>query len=127
MTSAELSREATKHLPANKKIGRDVITRYTSGRSIPTPVNLKAIARALNADPNMMIPRDYAQRPGEGAAGSTLTPPRARDVRMSTTDDGMANLMINVHLPRSVAWKLAQTVEAELEKMDQSAGTPPKR
>lgn len=123
MTPAELSRAATKQLPPGKKMGRDVITRYTTGRSIPTPVNLKVIARVLGADPNLMIPRDYAQRPGEGSSGSTLTPPRARDVRMTTVEDNMANLMVNVHLPRAVAWKLAQAIEAELDKMP-SVETP---
>lgn len=127
MTAAELSREVTRHLPAGKKMGRDVITRYTTGRSIPTPINLKAMARALNVDPNMMIPRDYASRPGEPSGPSTLTPLRLRDVRTNTTDDGMMNLMVNVHLPRAVGWKIAETIENELTKMDQAAGTQPRK
>ena len=118
VTAAELAREASKQLPPSKPMGRDVITRYTTGRSIPTPLNLKAIAKVLNADPNMLLPRDYATRPGSIDGESTLSPQRARDVRTTTSDDGMMNLMVNVHLPRQIGWRIAQEIQTELDKMD---------
>jgi transcriptional regulator with XRE-family HTH domain len=127
MTASELARKASILMPNGKKIGRDVIARYTSGRSIPTPINLKAIAAALGVDPNLMIPRDYAQRPGHASEGSTVTPPRSRDVRVSTTTDGLMNLMVNVHLPRQVGWKIAEMIESEMKKMDEAGDTPPRR
>src|SRR5690242_2615855 len=65
VNGAELARKASLHVPSGKVIGRDNISWYLNGRSMPTPIYLAAIAKVLEVDPQFLIPRDHAQKPGE--------------------------------------------------------------
>lgn len=107
MSGAELARVASRHLPGDKTIGRDNISWYVNGRSMPTPIYLKAIGKALDVDPQLLIPRTHAQRPGEMAPPADAP---EQDVRMSMSDQGM-HLMINIHLPRDLGWQILSMIE----------------
>lgn len=107
MSGAELARNATKLLPAGKTIGRDNISWYLNGRSMPTPAYLNAIAKVLDVNPQFLVPRDHAQAPGEAppvdAAGN--------DIRMNLQPNGEMHLMLNIHVPRALGWKILQMIE----------------
>jgi transcriptional regulator with XRE-family HTH domain len=107
LTGAELARLATRQLSGGKVIGRDNISWYLNGRSMPTPVYLNAIAKVLEVSPLFLVPRNHDQKAGE------MPPPdpkQDRNIRMSLTTEGM-HLMMDVHLPREVGWKILQIVE----------------
>lgn len=53
---SDLARAASKHLPKGKEMGRDSVSGYVRGRSIPTPVFLNAIAQSLRCKPEDLIP-----------------------------------------------------------------------
>lgn len=109
LTGAELARQATRKLSGGKVIGRDNISWYLNGRSMPTPVYLNAIAKVLEVSPQLLVPRDHAQKAGEMPAPVTT---EERNIRMALTPDGM-HLMMDVHVPRALGWKILEMVEAD--------------
>jgi transcriptional regulator with XRE-family HTH domain len=116
MSGAELARQATKLLPAGKTIGRDNISWYLNGRSMPTPPYLNAIAKVLDTNPQFLVPRDHSQAPGEA-------PPieaSGNDIRMNLSPNGEMHLMLNIHVPRALGWKILQMIE------DSNAALAPK-
>jgi transcriptional regulator with XRE-family HTH domain len=56
MNQSDLARAASKHTPRGKPVGRDSISGYIRGRSIPNAVNLHAIAAALKMAPEDILP-----------------------------------------------------------------------
>jgi transcriptional regulator with XRE-family HTH domain len=63
---SELARRATEHLPIaaegqklGHKIGRDQISHYSRGVSLPRPETLEAIAKALGCEPSDLLPPPY--------------------------------------------------------------------
>lgn len=118
LTGAELARQATRKLPSGKVIGRDNISWYLTGRSMPTPPYLKAIAAVLEVSPEFLIPRNHAQKPGEAAPATDDT---ENDIRMSLGANGTMHLMLNIHVPRELGWKILQMVE------DQKKSAPAKQ
>ena len=108
LSGADLARQATLHLPKGKVIGRDNISWYRSGRSIPVQASLVAIAKVLNVDPVFLVPRSHDQRPGDLPAPANSP---EHDVRMAMTASGDMHLMLNVHLPRELGWKILQMIE----------------
>ena len=108
LSGADLARQASRHIPSGKTMGRDTISWYLTGRSMPTPPYLTAIAKVLDIDPQFLVPRDHAQRPGEMPPP---TPAPENDVRMTMSGDGMMHLMLNTHLPRDLGWKVLQMIE----------------
>lgn len=108
LSGAELARKANLHITSGKGMDRSSISWYINGRSIPTPVVLNAISRVLDVDPQMLLPRDHAQRPGE-AAGPP--PSRDRDVRMSLIGGGQMHLMINTQVSAEKGWQILRLLE----------------
>lgn len=116
LSGADLGRQATIHLPKGKVIGRDNISWYLNGRSMPIPTYLAAIAKVLDIDAQFLLPRDHSQRVGDKPEPAA-TP--EHDVRMSLATNGDMHLMLNVHLPRDLGWKILKLVEDH--KNDSSA------
>lgn len=108
ITGADLARRANKHLTSGKGMDRSMISWYVNARSIPSPTSLSAIAKVLEVDPQLMLPRDHSQKPNEagpvGAAGG-------QDVRMSLGAGNTMHLMINTHLPAETGWKIIELVK----------------
>ena len=57
---SELARQATKHM-ADGKFGRDNVSNYVRGKTMPSPIHLNALAKALGKKPDDLLPaRAYA-------------------------------------------------------------------
>lgn len=108
LTGADLARRANQHIQSGKGMDRSAISWYVNGRSVPTPVTLNALARVLDVDPQMLLPRGHGQRP-EDAAGPPQT--RDRDVRMSLLPGGQMHLMVNVQVPAEKGWSILRLLE----------------
>lgn len=109
VTGADLARRANKHITSGKGMDRSMISWYLNGRSIPTPVSLTAIAKVLEVDPQLMLPRDHSQKPGEAAG--PVSAANEQDVRMSLGAGNTMHLMINTHLPAEIGWKVIELVK----------------
>ena len=66
---SELARRASEHLPKPAKgqkqghsIGRDQISHYSRGISLPRPEVLRSLAKALGCEPRDLVPAAYLQR-----------------------------------------------------------------
>tara|TARA_B110000046_G_C12996356_1_gene400172 strand:+ start:294 stop:776 length:483 start_codon:yes stop_codon:yes gene_type:complete len=100
MTQSELARAAG--------IGRDSISTYIKGRSIPDPKNLEALATALHVSVNELFPN------GKQQAMDNEIP--ALDLRMSHSDPNMAWLQINRSLSLEIALKIITIIKDADEK-----------
>jgi len=102
-SGAELARRASLHLPAGKKpIGRDTIAWYVRGKRAPGPVFLKAVARALDIAPEMLLPRSHQQAPGEAAPVPVLEAPDQKQ------REDIVRMVINPNIPLETAWEMAE-------------------
>lgn len=112
LSGADLARRANQFISSGKGLDRSAISWYVNGRSIPTPVSLNAIARVLDVNPQMMLPRSHEQRPDDAVG----PPPTSdKDVRMSLMAGGMMHLMINIKLPAEQGWKILKMLEEPLK------------
>ncbi len=100
---SELSRQAQKHMPKGKTIGRDSISNYIRGSNFPNPVNLDALCKALGTQPVDLVPGEMFLRAKEDM------PPL--DVR--GLGDGSAWLRINQRVPMAKALKILEILNTE--------------
>jgi transcriptional regulator with XRE-family HTH domain len=106
MSQTELARAAAKFTP-DKSFGRDLVSSYISGRYLPNPVNLAAMARALGVESDDLLPQsNNLPRRGES------TPPL--DIRVLGED--RASLRVNQVVSLSVALKVAQLINDDTKK-----------
>ena len=93
---SELARRAATHMP-NKTLGRDNISKYLNGATLPEPLRLHALAKALGVKPEDLIPD---------------TDPLATDMEeapalaMQTVDENTAWLRINQQVPIDTALQI---------------------
>jgi transcriptional regulator with XRE-family HTH domain len=90
---SDLARRAEKYLPANKKFGRDSISLYIRGKTLPGPVFLEALCKALEKEPDDLLPTR-----GMPAAGENNPPLDVKDA-----GDGNAWLRVNQAVPWNTA------------------------
>lgn len=109
LTGADLARQATLRLPKGKVIGRDNISFYVNGRSIPTPIYMTAIAKVLGVDQAFLLARQHSQRPGEPAPAIA----DGRTVQMAMRADGTMDLLLKVNVPKAIGWQIMQMVESD--------------
>lgn len=108
LNGAELARQANLHIPTGGGLDRSAISWYVNGRSVPTPVSLHGIAKALNVDAAMLLPRSHAQAPSDvGMPPAT----KDRDVRMALLPGGEMHLMMNIHVPADTGWSILKLLE----------------
>jgi transcriptional regulator with XRE-family HTH domain len=107
-TQADMAREATKHSQVGT-IGRDRINCYVKGRSLPTPLYLKAIAAALRQKPEDLLPPDAAGMPG--APATKVAPP----FDIKDLGDGRVWLRIN----KAVPFQTAMSIMGILSKLNE--------
>jgi len=100
MSQTELAKAAARHTP-DKQFGRDLISSYINGRYVPNPINLEALARALDVRAEELLPQANSL-PRRGEA----TPPF--DIRV--LGDNRASLRVNQVVSLSVALKVAQLI-----------------
>ena len=108
---SELARRASEHLPKPAKgqkqghsIGRDQISHYSRGVSLPRPEILRALALALRCEPSDLKP--------------AAVPSRAGPVpfRMTTIETGRVQLTVNRVVSMDTAMKIAQLLNDEDKK-----------
>jgi transcriptional regulator with XRE-family HTH domain len=90
---SDLARAAAANLPKGTKMGRDSISLYIRGKSLPSPTYLTAIAQALDCKPEDLMPVRGLPTAQE------ISPPL--DVREMS--DGNVWLRINQAVPWSIA------------------------
>ncbi len=100
---SELARNAEMHMPNKKRFGRDSISLYIRGRSLPGPLQLKALCAALDAKPEDLLPTR-----GVSIAGEAIPALDVRDL-----SDGNVWLRVNQAVPWSAAIKIMQLVKGE--------------
>jgi transcriptional regulator with XRE-family HTH domain len=110
VTGADLARRANKYISSGKGMDRSMISWYVNGRSVPTPVSLSAIAKVLDVDPQLMLPRSHNQKPGESAGPPTAST-SGRDVRLSLEGGNTMHLMINTRVPAETGWKIVELLK----------------
>ena len=92
---SELARQAALHMPDNA-FGRDNVSAYVRGLSIPGPLHLEAMAKALGVKPSDIVPSK--------AMPSVDNDNPTMDVR--DAGEGHAWLRINKSVPWPVAVKI---------------------
>jgi len=106
LSQTELARAAAKFTP-DKSFGRDLVSSYISGRYVPNPINLEALANALGVRPEELLPQ-AASLPRRGEA----TPPF--DIRV--LGDNRTSLRVNQVVSLTVALKVAQLINDDTKK-----------
>lgn len=86
-------------------LNRDAISTYVRGRTLPTPQNRDAMARALGVEPDQLLPNHVR------AAIAEDNP--AFEMKVSTSALGMAWLRVDMLVKTSTAAKIAEMLEAD--------------
>jgi transcriptional regulator with XRE-family HTH domain len=55
---ADLAREASKHMPRGKEIGRDLVSNWVNQRTLARDARLKAVAKAFDCHPHDLMPQN---------------------------------------------------------------------
>lgn len=88
------------------KLGRDAISTYIRGRSLPEPVSAKHLADALNCSVDDLYPRA-----GEPLVSERNAP--LMELRQLPDDPGMAHLRIDRKIPIEIAAKIVNLLTGE--------------
>ena len=98
MRAAELARRAN--------LSRNNISAYVNGKSYPSAVSLQAIARALDCEPDDLLPNFK-----EGRIRSETMP--GFQIKSSVVEPGMSWLTINRQVSTALAMQIGALLEAE--------------
>lgn len=98
---SDLAREASKHLPKDRVFGRDSVSLYIRGMSLPGPLNLEVLSKALGTRPGDLLPTR-----GMPPAGQA---PPSLDVREMA--DGNVWLTVNQVMPWPTAIKVMEILK----------------
>jgi len=90
---SELARRAAAYMPDGKAMGRDNISSYVRGRTMPTPVKLDALCKTFDCQPADLLPT-------RGVPNVTSDAPA---VSVRDAGEGNAWLQINQNVPWPVA------------------------
>jgi len=101
---SELARRAEQHLPHGRKFGRDSVSLYIRGKTLPSAVFLHALCKALGKEPEELLPTR-----GMPAAGDANPPLDVRDL-----DDGNVWLRVNQAVPWPIALKVLELLKGNL-------------
>jgi transcriptional regulator with XRE-family HTH domain len=99
---SELARRAAVYVPEGG-MGRDVISTYVRGKSLPGPIHLTAICKALGVEPDDLLPSR-----GMPSAGADSPPLDMRDI-----GEGKVWLRINQSVDWSVAVRIINVLKGE--------------
>ena len=100
-SQVELANRASLHLPKDKVIGRDSISQYINALSFPTPIRLKAIAKALGVEAEYLRPVRGVKQAG------------APTLEVRETEDGGVWLRVNQHVDWPTAAKVIELLKVE--------------
>lgn len=101
---SELARRASEQLPERANpIGRDLVSVYIRGKSLPSAHILSALATALSVEPADLLPTR-----GTPSASDNLPKIDVKDV-----GNGMSWLRVNQQVPWPIALKIMQLLQNE--------------
>ena len=109
-SAAELAREASKLVPESHRkndkrhvIGRHLISAYCRGENEPSKAHLAYIAKALDVEPESLLP---------------MAPkaPAVQTAQAITSLDGKTRLIIDVEMDTSVAMEVLETIRSALRQ-----------
>lgn len=103
-TGAELAREASKHAPQRKELGRHLISSYLRGSSEPTGANLQYVAKALGVRTDDLLP----PLPGMGESPQFAT--------VTSGLDGKTRLVVDAEIDAETALKVLTLVREATAK-----------
>ncbi len=83
-------------------LGRDSISQYIRGKSVPTPVNLRKLAKALDVDPNDLYPQYESNAFG--------TESLSQEMRAVPGDPDNMWLKVDMKVPTAIALQVLQLV-----------------
>jgi transcriptional regulator with XRE-family HTH domain len=98
---AELARNATRHMPDGKTIGRDSVSGYIRALSTPNPGHLAAICAALDMKPADLLP----------VKGIPSVENRTPPLDISDVGQGKAWLRVNQAVDWAVALKVLELLK----------------
>jgi transcriptional regulator with XRE-family HTH domain len=105
LNGAELARRASAQL--SKPMGRQSITNYLNGTTIPEEAALRALAKALGVAARDLLPRPHNLAPGE-LETAPATP--NLDVRY-TIQGGKMRLMLTAEVPAEIGWQIVNLLK----------------
>ncbi len=111
---SELARRAEAFLPKGKKFGRDSISLYIRGKTLPGPVFLEALCKALGKEPDELLPTR-----GMPAAGEANPPLDVKDM-----NDGNVWLRVNQAVPWDIALEIMRLLRGGGQKGGFENGAP---
>lgn len=97
INQSELARRAAKFIP-DGKFGRDNVSNYVRGISLPRPIHLATIAKVFDCSPDDLLPCHGVARADD------IAPP----FDMRDAGDGHAWIRVNQALPWPVALEIAR-------------------
>lgn len=100
-TQSELARAAASHM-GNRRFGRDNVSNYIRGKSLPGVPHLNALAKALHKKPSDLLPARYL----------SLAESKVPSLDVRDTGEGMAWLRVN----RAVEWTKALEITRLLKE-----------
>jgi hypothetical protein len=95
------------------RFGRDLVSNYIRGRSLPGPVYLQAMAKTLRMEPNDLLPAR-----GVGAAAAVAIPP----MEMRELDDGNVFLRVNQVTDYMTAMRIMQLLKGVKDTNNHAGG-----
>ena len=96
---SDLARAAEVHLPKGEEFGRHLISSYVRGASMPNPVNLNAICKALGKEVEDLVPE------GDGVVLDT-----APDVKIEMLPNCKTRIRLDMELDTDTALQIAAIV-----------------
>lgn len=104
---SQLARQASRFLKDGKQIGRDSVSMYCNGKSIPGPIPLSAISRALGLSPEDLLPGSLP----DGGGDVSLQIVQSKD------RDGMVHLRINQDVSMETAVEIMSILKKRAPKV----------
>lgn len=101
LSQSDLASRAAVYLPDKRSFSRASISRYEAGENLPGPSTLTAIAKALNSEPDDLLPRRRI-----------VATPRA-PLTLEADDSGHVKLSIDTKVPFETAMKIMALLPAK--------------
>ena len=98
---SDLARHALQQLPKGRAFGRDSVSLYIRGRSLPGPLHLDAMAKALGVKPEDLMPTRGVPSAGENNPA----------LNMQDLGDGHVWLRVNQAVPWDAALEIMNLIK----------------
>ena len=100
---SDFANAAQKHMPKGAAFGRHLISAYMTGKNLPNPINLTAMAKALGVETTDLVPPASADFVG-------TEPP---SMKLEFTPNGKARIFIDMELETDKAMRIMAIVNEQ--------------